>query len=62
MFSRQNWTGWIKCIDLNGEKPQKVEFYADQMVLYARMKICFVLNVDGLCEEKNWNKKMLYEA
>jgi len=27
--------------------------YADQVVLYARMKICFVLNVDELNEEKN---------
>jgi len=30
----------MKCIGLNGEKPQKLDFYADSVVLFVRMKIC----------------------
>jgi len=29
-----------------------LDFYADQVVLHVRMKICFVLYVNGLYEEK----------
>jgi len=45
-----NWLN--KKHKLKWEKPQNLDFYADQIVLYAQMKICFVLNVDKVYEKK----------
>jgi len=37
---------------LKWENQQNLDFYSDQVVLYARMTICFVINVDKLYEKK----------
>jgi len=34
------------------KKPQKLDFYADSVVLFARMKICFIKKVDGFYHKK----------
>jgi len=37
-------------------------FYTDSVVLFARMKICFVRKVDGFHPKKIWRKTKLNEV
>jgi len=45
-----------------GKKPQKLDFYADSVVLFARIKIYFVKKVDGFYHKKIWRKTKLDEG
>jgi len=45
-----------------GKKLQKLDFYADSVVLFARMKICFVRKIGGFYHKKIWRKTKLDEV
>jgi len=47
---------------LNGKITQKLDFYADSVVLFVRMKICFVKKVGGIYHKKIWRKTKLDEV
>jgi len=43
-----------------GKSHKILDIYADQVALYARMKICFVLNVNTLYEKKIEGKDAIW--